>query len=199
MKFKGIIFLAVVYFLAVNSSYLWSRNLGSLLFYLAIVGDFVFFGLVIIFLIFLNSAVKENFANKQRVTAMVIVLIIIILTCFRPTGIIDFDKLIGENLLIAQREGVANCTTTLKLKENNKFTETIICFGLYEYKGKYEIINDTIFFQNVSIPKEQTEYFEFATIQLAVSKTNDEIYNLIRFQSKNDSIGQWLRILKNDL
>ncbi|MFV0140887.1 hypothetical protein OBK16_13580 [Empedobacter falsenii] len=76
----------------------------------------------------------------------------------KPTGIINFDKLEGENLYFAQTEGAANCTSTLKLKETNKFIYESICFGMDKTKGNYEIDKNLIYFKNFDKNKFQFQY-----------------------------------------
>jgi hypothetical protein len=39
----------------------------------------------------------------------------------KPNGIIPFEKFESKDLFVACQEGVASCTTNLRLKENNQF------------------------------------------------------------------------------
>ena len=114
----------------------------------------------------------------------------------KPNGIINFDKLEAENLFIAQREGAANCMITFKLKPNNKFKERSVCFGISEIRGNYEIRNHTIFFSNVSLPRGDQEYYEYAIIQKSIY--NDE-KALVRFRNTGDTTGNELWITKNEI
>ena len=81
-----------------------------------------------------------------------------------PHGLINYGIFESESLLIAQREGAANCMTTLKLKVNNTFVETNVCFGVTETTGKYRLSGDTIYFENVSLGRNKKEFYEFAVI-----------------------------------
>jgi len=91
--------------------------------------------------------------------------IVLVLAFFKPFGFIDFDKLEGGDLLIAEREGAANCMTTLKLKDNFTFRETNVCFGVTEIKGNYHLQNDTIYFDNVNIGRHEKGFYKFAVIR----------------------------------
>ena len=67
--------------------------------------------------------------------------------------------------LIAQREGAADCMTTIKLKENMTYRERNVCFGIMEIKGTYELRNDAIFFGNIVYGINGNEFYEFAVIK----------------------------------
>ncbi len=71
----------------------------------------------------LIRAFREQFNKRYRIFTIGFIASILILTTLKPFGLINFDKFSGKDLLIAQREGAANCMTTFKLKENYKFTE----------------------------------------------------------------------------
>lgn len=143
---------------------------------------------------------KEDFKSRQRNIVVAFLVAVLIITLFRPAGFINFDKLAGEDILIAQREGAANCTTTLKLKKNHTFIETNICFGLEEIKGKYVVRNDTIFFIDIDTGRDKDPYFQFARIVPAVLGNDMQLYDLMRYKNADDSLSEaWLRIVKNDL
>lgn len=113
-----------------------------------------------------------------------------------PSGIVNFDKLEGEDLLIAQRQGAASCMTTFKIKPNNKFKETSVCFGVFEVRGNYEIRNDTIFFSDAIVPRENEDYYEFAIIQKSKLRDEDALF---RYRNRNDTVGHELWITKNEI
>jgi hypothetical protein len=46
----------------------------------------------------------------------------------------------SPTVLIAQMEGAANCTTTLKLKKDNTFVERVICFGITDFCINYQFL-----------------------------------------------------------
>ena len=137
MRNKGIIITTLVFFLLVNTTYFWEGKLGLIAFPVFLIFVIVYIGLVVGFLRQLYFAIREKFKNKQRLVILTILVTVITLTFFRPHGFIDFDKLQGADLLVASREGGGNCTTTLKLKESNRFIERSVCFGVKEIKGTY--------------------------------------------------------------
>ena len=115
-----------------------------------------------------------------------------------PRGIVDFEKWESEPLLIAEREGAANCLTTLKLRKDKTFIERTICFGQSETTGTYNVVNDTIYFENVWLGPNEDHYFKFATI--AIRKDSGKYSGeILRFKNHKDSTGVALWILKNDL
>lgn len=120
---------------------------------------------------------------------------VLILTFLKPNGLINFDKLSGNDVLVAQREGVANCMTTIKLKENKTFRERIVCFGVSDIKGTYELKNDTIFFKNIEFGRYNNEFYEFAVIK----SSNNNTFSLTKYKNKNDTIGYELLVVKNEL
>ena len=117
---------------------------------------------------------------------------------FFPGGLLNFDVMKSESLLIAQREGAANCMTTLTLKKNNKFIETNVCFGISETTGDYKISGDTLYFENVVPGRHESDYFEFAIIKKN-SEINNDLGDIIRFKDKADTVGLALWISENRL
>lgn len=109
----------------------------------------------------------------------------LILIIIKPNGIIDFDKLEGENRIVAQAEGVANCTSRLKLKQNDKFTFESICFGIDRSKGEYKLRNDTVYFTATT---RNSFDAKFAII-------NNEDREIIIYNSKNDKNPMHLSIV----
>ena len=158
-----------------------------------------FFVLAILLARQLYLAIKDKFADKQRNYLIAGMTIVLILTYFFPSGLIDFDKLEGDNLLVAQRKGVANCMTTLKLKDNNKFIQQSVCFGLTEITGTYEVKGDTITFDNISYGRGSNEFYKYAVVKN--SKNNSDGYKgyLDLFKTQTDTIGIPLLIVKNTL
>ncbi|MES2689259.1 MAG: hypothetical protein V4658_02585, partial [Bacteroidota bacterium] len=120
-----------------------------------------------------------------------LLLIVLFLALYKPYGIINFDELEGRDVLIAEREGAANCMTTFKLKEGNKFTERSFCFGPSEIKGHYRWVNDTLFFEDV----EPGLFYEFALVK----RSSLSSFHLVRYKSMSDTTGHELWITKNEL
>ena len=159
----------------------------------------VFLGLTIALLRHIFYAVREKLADKHRVLTISLLASVLCLTYFFPMGLINFDKLSGEDLLVAQREGAANCMTTFKLKENNTFTERSVCFGVTEIKGNYRISRDTIYFENVEVGRHEDGFYEFAVIRPSKFNTDNNQFDLVRFKGLGDTAGHELSIIKNEL
>jgi len=159
---------------------------------------FVYFVLVLVLFVQLFLAIKKKVTNRFQSLVIVIVATILAFTFFNPNGIIDFDKLQGNNLLVAVREGSANCTTTLKLKDNFTFRERSVCFGVTEIKGEYHLQNDTIHFTNVKLDRD-SEYYKFAVVRPTNSYNSEIIADLIFFKNLEDTTRRELWITKNEL
>jgi len=114
-------------------------------------------------------------------------------------GLIDFDKLEGNDVLVAEREGSANCLTTLKLKDNFTFRERIGCFGVTEIKGTFRVVQDTIYFDNVELGRNENEFYKFAVIKPTKSNNSKILGDLKRYKNTSDTIGHELWIIKNEL
>jgi hypothetical protein len=199
MKHKRLVIATTIFFLLVNTSYFWEGQLG--LFAFPIMLLLIVFYIVLAF-VFLQQVVflfKEKFSDRQRVAASLALLLVLTLASFKPAGIVDFDKLSGNDLLVAGREGSANCTTKFKLKDNNKFIESSICFGVTDVRGSYEVRGDTIFFKNVSLGRHTDEYYMYALIKPAEFQNKKIIGALVRYRDKTDKEGHELFITKNEL
>lgn len=147
----------------------------------------------------LYFAFREKLKDRHRLFGIALLIAVLLLTFLFPTGLINFDRLEGEDLLVAEREGVANCMTTLKLKEHNKFIEREVCFGVTETKGHYELKNDTIFFANASLGRDGSDYYKFAVIKPSNSNNGKILGALIRYKGIDDTSANALGIIKNDL
>ncbi|WP_197070488.1 hypothetical protein [Hymenobacter sp. DG25B] len=112
------------------------------------------------------------------------------MTFLRPYGFIDFDKLAGVDLLIAEREGSGGCGTSIKFKDNFKFSQRNVCFGVEEIRGTYKLKNDTIFFNN-------EKHLKFGLVK--PSSYEKDLKSLYLFTEANDTTGFELEITKNDL
>src|SRR5690554_1347475 len=114
---KLIIGISLAFFLLVNTSDLWTDDLGFYAMIFSIILFLTFIGLTIILVIQLFYAVKERFKKRERNLTTSVLVLVLILPVFMPFGIVNFKKFESKDILVAQREGVANCTVTLKLKE----------------------------------------------------------------------------------
>jgi len=199
MKQTGLPITTLVFFLLINTTYFWEGRLGVFAMPALLILVLVFIGLVVILLRQLFYAVKEKFTRKHRLIIIGILTIVLASTVFFPNGLINFDKLSGGNLLVAQQEGAANCMTTFKLKENNKFIQSNVCFGVSEIKGNYKIVNDTIYFENVELGRQENGFYKFAVIRPSKLNKANKYFDLVRYKDLNDTTGHKLLIIKNDL
>lgn len=156
----------------------------------------IYLGLFIAFVQQLYFLLKEKF-DKFRLMSLGLIATVLALTFFYPFGLINFDRLSGEDLLVAQAEGSANCMTTLKLKDNNTFIERSVCFGVTETKGRYKIVHDTIYFEKVKLGREIDTFYKFALLK--PSTWNVGKVNLVRFVDMKDTIGRSLQVTQNNL
>jgi len=199
MKNKILLLITFILFLIVNTAFFWEGKLGSFAMILSVILVIVYGVLTISLLYQIYLAILEKLKNKQRLISISIVAVVLVLIYFKPDGIIDFEKFQGNDLLIAEREGAANCYTTLKLKEDSKFVEKSICFGISEVTGKYSIKGDSIFFSDVQLGRDGSEYYQFAVIKQSTSENKKIIGELKRFMNYSDTLPHELWITKNEL
>lgn len=199
MKNKEIVIFTVVFFLLINTSYYWEGRLGFFAIPVFLIFVAAYFALVIALFRQIYFLIKENFKTKNRLSLIGLLAIVLLLTYFKPTGIIDFDKLEGNDLLIAESEGAANCRTTIKLKENYTFKERVGCFGSFETKGKFRIVNDTIYFENVQLARQEKDYFQFAVVKRTKFENSKILEDLVLYKNSADTMPHELWITKNKL
>ena len=189
-----LISITIIFFLVVNTSYYWKSNLGFITLPISLILFLIYLVICIVTIRYLYFAFNERFKNKDRMFSIGLLLIVLTLTFIKPFGIIDFEKFESKNILIAEREGVAGCSMTLKLKENKKFTAKSVCFGMTETIGCYDIKNDTIHFYDVELGRDEDEFYKFAVLK--PSKINH--FSLLCHKSKNDTIGHGLKVTLNE-
>ena len=188
MKSKGLIITIIIFFLIVNTTYYWKGKLGLFAFPMFLILAVIYLGLGIALIRQIYFSFKEKFADKKRLIDIGFLMLVLIRTFLRPFGLIDFDKLEGDNVLVAEREGVANCMTTLKLKDNFTFTERSVCFGITETKGNYHLQNDTIYFDNVSVGRNENEFYKFAVIEPSEFNKDGKHFFFFFYKSLTDTI-----------
>jgi hypothetical protein len=198
LRKKGLIFTTIIFFLLVNTTYYWEGKLGLFAVPAFILLAVVYFGLVIALLQQLYFLFKERFNKKYRLALIGILTAVLSLTYLKPLGLVDFDKFEGEDVLVAEREGSANCLTTLKLKDNYTFRERIGCFGVSEIKGTYRMAGDTIYFDNIRPGGSEEEFYKFAIIKTNSSGNPKILGDLIRYKDLTDTVGQFLWITKKE-
>ena len=182
-----------------NTSYLWESKLGLWAFPVFLFLLIFYFVLAITLIFQAYWIIKERFKNTKRNIIVGVMSLSLGIIFFWPNGIINFDRWQGNDLLIAGREGAANCTTTLKLKSNNKFIEKSICFGMSEVRGDYLLKGDSIFFSNVRLGRGGSQYYEFAVISPSEFQSQIIIGELKRFMNYSDTVPDPLFITKNEI
>ena len=191
--------MTIIFFLIVNTTYYWEGKLGFFAFPAFLILVIIFFGLGVALIRQIYFLVKEKFTDKKLLINIGLLTLVLTLTFLKPFGLIDFDKLEGNNVLIAEREGSANCMTTLKLKDNFTFSERSVWFGVTETKGNYHLQNDTIFFETVSVGRHENEFYKFAVVKPSKFENSKIIGDLIRYKNLTDITGHELWITKNEL
>ena len=197
MKRKRLLIATILFFLIVNASYFWEPKLGVFAILTLLIIIVCFFVLSVFLLRQIFFAFREKFIDKQRILVIVVMTFVLATSFLLPRGVIDFSAFESESLLVAQAEGGGNCTTTLRLRANNKFVERNVCFGIYDTFGEYFIKEDTIFFKNVSQGRNERKFYEFAIIKKSASNS-DYLGEVIRYESLLDTTGRVLKIIKNE-
>ncbi len=199
MKNERLIITTIIFFLIVNTTYYWEGKLGLFHFPVFLILVVIYFGLGLALIRQIYILIREKFRDKTQLINIGLLTIVLTLTFLKPWGLIDFEKLEGNNVLVAEREGSANCMTTLKLKDDFTFSERSVCFGVTEITGEYHIQNDTIYFDNVSLSRDENEFYKFAIIGPSKFKKDGKHFDLTRYKSLTDTIGHELWITKNEL
>jgi hypothetical protein len=199
LKNRGLLITTIIFFLIVNTTYYWEGKLGLFAFPVFLILVIIYFGLAIAFIRQIYFGIREKLKDKSRLLIILLLTLVLTLTFFKPFGLLNFDELEGENVLVAEREGAANCMTTLKLKDNFTFRERNVCFGVTEIKGNYHLQNDTIYFDNVSVGRHENEFYKFAVIKPSKFNKDGKHFDLTRYKSLTDTVGHELWITKNDL
>ena len=198
-RYKSLIIASAIFFILVNTTYYWEGKMGmaAMITFLLMVLYFVV--LVVLLLRQTYLAISEKLQNRQRLLLIGLMTSVLVLSVFFPHGIVDFEKIESEIVFIAEREGVANCMTTLKLRKDKTFKNRNVCFGIAETTGTYEIKGDTVFFKSNSWGSGGKDFYEFAVLERNKSANEKYLGRLVQFKSKSDTTGLSLGIIKNDL
>lgn len=199
MKNKGLLIATIIFFLVVNTAYYWEGKLGLFVIPALLILAVIYLALGIALIRQIYFWIKEQFKDKTRLINIGVLTSVLTLTFLSPLGLIDFDKLEGENVLVAEREGAADCRTIIKFKDNFTFKEQNVCFAITETMGNYHLQNDTIYFDNVIIGRLENEFYKFAVIEPSKFNKDGKHFDLIQYKSLTDTIGHELWITKNDL
>lgn len=198
MKYLAHFLVSFLFFLLANTTYFWEGQLGILAFPMFMVLVLFYFVLAFILIRQVYFAEKEKFKDKTRIVLIVTLLLVLISGYVWPTGIIRFEKWEIRAVLIASREGSANCTTTIKLYSDFTFSERSVCFGIEELKGRFRIQEDTIYFDKIQARKAK-KYYSYAIIRSSLDKFSSKTYDLCCFEYKGDTTEYVLGIVKNEL
>ena len=182
-----------------NTSYFWMGKLGLLAIPFSIFLFLLYIFLAVAFLYQIYWVINEKLQNRKRNVLVVVMGVALSLVFLWQGGIINFEQYEDKDLFIAEREGAANCYTTLKLKANNKFVEKNICFGVSETSGKYLIKGDSIFFSNIQLGRGENEYYQFAIIKQSNFQNKKVLGELKRFKNYSDTLPHELFITKNEI
>ncbi len=199
VKHKGLYIATIIFFLLVNTTYYWEGKMGMLAMVTFLLLILYFLVLTVLLLGQTFFAIREKSKNRQRLFLIGLMTVVLGLSFFYPGGLINFDKFERDSLLIAQREGAANCMTTLKLRDDNTFIERNVCFGVTETTGTYRIKGDTIFFETVSLGRHESGFYKFAVIKNRENKSEKYLGDLVRYKNYSDTTGIPLWIIKNEL
>ncbi len=197
-KYKFLIISTVVLFLMINTDYYWNGlffgfDLVLKLFYLI-----SFFVLTICLLRQLFLIIQERLQNRPRIYLILIMGLLLGLIAIKPFGIIDFEKFEGKDLFIGWQEGTANCSTTLKLKENEKFTIMSYCFGEDKIRGTYSLKGDTIKLKFSSLGS-MIKRYEYGIYKPYADPQKKIVGEILMYTSKKDTMPYPLTVFKNEL
>ncbi len=196
---KRLFIATLVFFLIINTANLWEGQLGMLHLVLIV---FLFFYFLVIsgFLVGQFFAVyDERFKDKRRLYLVFFMLFTLVSTGLYPGGLINFGKWGSQTVFVAQMEGAASCTTTLKLKKDNTFVKRVICFGITDSKGSYRLMGDTIFFFDVASGRNEGKFYKYAVLKRPDIKSPDNLGDLECYDRLTDTTGIPMMIIKDEL
>lgn len=188
MKSKTVTIISIVFFTLVNISYFIEKLPGLWDFSIAII---IILGFLLLSGIIIEQSIHlliEKFRNKSRIISTVILIGTLTITGLFPNGIINYEDLEGEDLLIANLEGVANCQTVIKIKKNNKFIQTSLCFGVEKWNGTHQIIGDTIKLNYRDTLDLGNYKFAYGLIKMTNNKEYIKIGQIFMFPSYTSTI-----------
>lgn len=199
MKPKTLLVITLLFFITLNTAYYWEGSFGLYFFPFVLFLGVIYLWMVFLFFQQLYWLIKERFTDKKRLLVTSILTAVLLLTFYRPFGLINFARFESEGMLVAEREGAANCMTTFKLKDDFTFKEKTACFGISETSGRYHLQHDTIYFDNVSVGRHEDKYYEFAVIKPSKFYPDSKHFDLVRYESLADTVGVTLWVTKNEL
>lgn len=192
MKSKSVI-VAILLLIGVNTSFLWERADWD--FGIAILLMFVWVILGFVFILKLGGLLIDRFKKTRPIISTAIIGVILLLTFLYPFGLFRPENFKDPPIAVAQREGVANCSTTIVLKNKFRFKETSVCFGVKRAEGNYQINGDTLKFDfdDLSIFGSDKA---MAIIKLNTDSSKTWIGNLIYYRNSQDTVPLTMTLTK---
>lgn len=108
-------------------------------------------------------------------------------------GNLSIERFMGKPVLVAGREGAANCTTVLKLFPNGHFKLQSVCLGISRLEGDWHKESDTIFFTDFS-GRSDVQRFQYACYDSLPKTTGKKEFLFLYDISKPAKDSLWLRI-----
>jgi hypothetical protein len=196
-KHKLLLTTALIFFLLVNTTYYWEGMLGAWAM-LAGIGLFLTFVILVVALLRQTYLIcKEQGKQRSRFYLIGILTTVLATSAFLP-GLINPEQFEAEDLLIAQRPGVAACSTLLKLKADNTFYIREICFGVDKITGTYTIRKDTIMFHCQRM-RDTNKTFAFGLLKPGILPNNTGLGDILLYKNSKDTLPNILAVRKNEL
>ncbi|RYZ94637.1 MAG: hypothetical protein EOP47_27480 [Sphingobacteriaceae bacterium] len=178
--------------MVINLQYYWEDMIGLALIPVTLVLFVVFIILLVMLFVMITRIIKQRSGDKISTAVTAILGVVLLLVLIFPGGIVDFSKY-ENNILVATREGSANCTTTFKFKADGKFSETSVCFGIERINGTYRLSRDTI---NLYYNQESKSNFSRAIIKYDKKKTGHNLGEVLLYKNIHDTVSFPLTITK---
>ncbi len=189
----------IIFFLVVNTTYYWESKMGMFAMVTSLLLALYFLILTVLLLQQTYFSIREKLKNRPRLLLIGVMTVVLSFSIIYPSGLINYSRFESNSVLIAQREGAANCKATLKLRADKTFIERNVCFGVSETTGTYKVKGDTIFFENILLGRHEDEYYKFAVIGNREIENKEQLGDIIRYLDHSDTTGTRLWIVKNYL
>ena len=147
----------------------------------------------------LSKAFAERFQYHKRTGLVCLMAAVLAITAWKPEGLVNFKAFEPRNVLVAGVAGAANCQTTISLRTDHTFIERVICFGVREIRGRFEVRNDTVFFKGSTPSRGDGEYYKYAVIKKSIFRFGKNDMDLVSYMGKDDTSGRHLVIVEKKL
>ena len=180
---KWWVLLALFHAVVLNTSFFWDAQVGLWGMLIALFLGIIWFVIICILVFRIVLILISRLKSKPDVIGTIFLSLILLFEFLFPRGIVDYEILEEPFWFAAYREGVANCGTSIKLRENNKFTKRSVCFSVDLYHGTYLIKGDTIFL-TFATAEEGSPKNQFAIMTTDTLKNGKVRRNLSYHQGK---------------